>query len=199
MKLTDKDSNTSDRRKPRRMLRELWHDPVWSKVIATGIIAVVSVAVAIVFSPGYSHIDLSLESLARWARRGIFLDRGELSAGVLLALAAGVAIGAKMAKRRIAGTTAAEERTARHFQVDLSTLEKADWSVLKIFGLNATPLSVNSVSTGLRKVDRPRILLAVDRLGRLEMLVGAGMSPSNEAEFELTAAGREVCHRKGWI
>ena len=192
------DASRQTANQARKGLRQVWHDPVWSKVIASSIVALAGLAVTLLVAPLDDWFGSNWRALERWFNRSALLDRGEFVAWLVLAFAVGGILGFLVAARRDR-VRLSDAHTARNPTEALSSLEKSDLSVLKVFGLSPTPLAVNTVAANLRKMDRPRILLAIDRLVRLKLLIPAGITQSNNPQYEPTAVGREACHKKGWI
>lgn len=173
-------------------IKRIWNDPVGSKVIAAGILTLLGLLWA-----AENEIEQLWFAVERWTGRRLFLTQGAHMFWCLAAFGLGLLLGTYFNRRRTLDATAVKQE--RQTVTLISQLEKADWSVLKVFGLSPGPLSVGGVAASLRKFDRPRILLAVDRMTKIGFVIGAGINQFNEAQFELTAAGREQCHKKGWI
>jgi hypothetical protein len=175
-----------------------WLKAMGRRIVEDGISNLVFWSIAAVIA-ALGGASLLFTSLRTWLAEPALFTR--LWLVLLLVTCAGMCICAVWfgVQARHLKAAIATARARQIPQVTTTILEKSDWSVLKVFGLSPSPVSVTSAAGSLRKIDRPRIHLAIDRLKKLEYLIGAGLGPTGDALYELTAAGREECHRKGWI
>lgn len=74
---------------PRRIekwIHDIWRDPVWSKVIAAEILALLGMAAA------YYDAERSLRNIDRWMNRSMFLERWEFIGSLAAAFAVGLLV-----------------------------------------------------------------------------------------------------------
>jgi len=79
------------------VLKRIWHDPVWSKVIAGGILTMAGL-----FFTFYDRRHSLWFDVERWAQRSIFISRGEFTLWLSLAFTAGIFVYLRIVRRRTA-------------------------------------------------------------------------------------------------
>jgi uncharacterized MnhB-related membrane protein len=79
-------------------------------------------------------------------------------------------------------------------------LEKTDLSVLRVIAGDGKDANVllTTICQRLRLTEQ-RVVLACERLSQNYFVISNGSDRSGTRLFALTAAGREECHRHGWI
>ena len=79
-------------------------------------------------------------------------------------------------------------------------LEKTDLSVLRVIAGDGKDANVllTTICQRLRLTEQ-RAVLACERLSQNYFVIGNGSDTSGTRLFALTTAGREECHRHGWI